>query len=286
MALILLKTYQTLCHCLTGYRLTRFQLIRAMRDRVREYLTETSAGETYEVNGFRLALPPSDVGIGIDGVLERHVTEYVKRRVREGMTVIDVGAHIGYFTTLMGGLVGRHGRVIAFEPELHNLGYLRRNVGLNALPQVVIVDKAVTDKSRIVRLVICSSNTGGHTVRPDANEPGGITVEGVALDDFVHSAGIGCVDFIKMDIEGGEYLALIGMRDTLKNNKNVGLLMEFSPRMLEAAGAVPIETLKFLEGEGFRLYDVVRGLLRGTSETITRRYVDKDWNGMIVAERG
>src|SRR5690348_10111336 len=53
--------------------------------------------------------------------------KFIAAQVRPGMTVWDVGAHIGYVTVFMSHLVGEAGRVLAFEPGLDNLRYLRRN---------------------------------------------------------------------------------------------------------------------------------------------------------------
>ena len=71
----------------------------------------------------------------------------VDRHVTRGMTVVDVGAHTGYYALLFAKRVGRAGRVIAFEPEAVGLDYLRRNVALNEHENVTIVPLALSDWS-------------------------------------------------------------------------------------------------------------------------------------------
>ncbi len=51
--------------------------------------------------------------------------EAIQKTVREEDVAYDVGAHVGYFSVLMGDLVGSGGKVIAFEPRGLNLGYLQ-----------------------------------------------------------------------------------------------------------------------------------------------------------------
>ena len=76
--------------------------------------------------------------------------EYQKRRlfertVKPGQVVYDVGANAGFYTILASVLVGPAGKVVAFEPVLRNLDYLRRHIELNRLTNVTVVPDAVSD---------------------------------------------------------------------------------------------------------------------------------------------
>lgn len=61
---------------------------------------------------------PEDVSVSIwrYGYFEEDVVRYMLRFLTEGMTFIDIGAHFGFFTLLGSYLVGKSGKVLAFEP--------------------------------------------------------------------------------------------------------------------------------------------------------------------------
>jgi FkbM family methyltransferase len=71
---------------------------------------------------------PVSVHIWRYGFFERDATAAMLQFVKQGMTVLDVGAHVGYFSLLAGQLVGRQGTVHAFEPTPSTLSVLKTNV--------------------------------------------------------------------------------------------------------------------------------------------------------------
>src|SRR6266446_717422 len=111
------RAYRYASWSLTGHGLTRIPPVRWTTNVLHRYFEARSTGRTYEVNGCRMVLPQSDVALGIRGFSERFVTDYFRRTVRPGMRVVDVGAHVGYYTLLFSRLVGQSGQVFAFEPE-------------------------------------------------------------------------------------------------------------------------------------------------------------------------
>src|SRR5205814_1290703 len=120
-------------------------------------------------------------------------------RLRPGARVVDVGAHIGYYTCLTARAVGAGGVVHAIEPAPENVEVLRRNVELNALPQVTIhpVAASATAETRTFRLTH-SSDSHGFYGHPLAHDVGSIDVPAVPLDDVVEPP----VTAIKVDVEG------------------------------------------------------------------------------------
>ena len=83
---------------------------------------------------------------------EVHETELVKRLLKPGMTFVDIGANIGYFTLLAGRVMGPGSKVFAFEPEPRSFELLRRNVVVNAmLDFIVTVPKAVYRRTEKLR---------------------------------------------------------------------------------------------------------------------------------------
>jgi FkbM family methyltransferase len=119
------------------------------------------------------------------------------------MTAFDVGANAGYFTLLFSRAVGPSGTVFAFEPDPQNLFNLHRNLELNHCANVTVIAAAVTDKSGTARF---SPNASMGSL----SEKGPLSVNTCRLDDFPTP------DFVKMDVEGGELLALWGAQHTLR----------------------------------------------------------------------
>jgi FkbM family methyltransferase len=183
------------------------------------------------------------------GVWERGLTALVRKRVRQGTTFIDVGANIGYYTLLAAKLVGPFGRVIAFEPEPGVFELMKRGVEANGFRQGVYLErKALSNKRGILELYLSSTNRGENSIVPTRGESR-ISVPAVTLDEYLGSGHH--VDFIKMDIEGGEGFALEGMQQTLRSNPNIDIAMELSPWSLEHAGYTPMHLLDLLREDGF-----------------------------------
>ena len=136
---------------------------------------------------------------------------------KEGDIVIDVGAGIGSETLCYANSVGHTGRVIAIEalPEIYR--YLETSVRLNEYRHVVPINCAITERTGSVIIKNDIENFLGNSI--DDQNGGGTKVEAKTLDDIVASQEIEVVDFIKMNIEGAERLALFGMEQTLKKTR-------------------------------------------------------------------
>lgn len=163
------------------------------------------------------------------GTYEPELQEAVAELVRPGMVAYDVGANIGYITLLLARSVGEAGRVIAFEALPANLSRLRTNLGLNALISWIdVVPMAVTDTTSRVRFLVGPSGGMGKAEGSAGRElkyKESIDVLGISLDDFVYQQGNPPPEVVKMDIEGGEVLALPGMSEVLSTARPL-ILME------------------------------------------------------------
>lgn len=95
---------------------------------------------------------------------ENATSAFMLRTVQPGDTVVDVGAHVGYFTLLLAVLVGPTGRVLAFEPNPENYQRLLNHLAINGLTNVTPFHMAVGDKCGVVDLWINKDNDGGHAV--------------------------------------------------------------------------------------------------------------------------
>jgi len=238
--------------------------------------------DVVQVENHRIFLDPKDsLYLSINPEWEKHITELVKKEVKKEDTVLDIGAHIGYFTLLFARLVGEHGRVFAFEPEAVNFGLLKKNVSINNYANVILNQKAVTNQTGVVELFLHRKSHGGHSLYKGRYMNTSIKVEAVRLDDYFKNYD-GKIDFIKMDIEGSEGEALRGMLSVLKKNEHVKMVTEFAPSMLRASRVQPEEYLRLLIDQGFKLFIIneQKGILEPA--TIDELIPDCRNNGSLI----
>jgi FkbM family methyltransferase len=155
------------------------------------------------------------------GTYEVELQRAVGELLTPGMCIYDVGANIGYVTLLLTRAAGAGGRVVAFEALPANVARLEKHVALNQLAgQVTIVPAAVVDQAGKVRFLVHPSTSMGKAVGSAGREKmedylKEIEVPGLALDGYVFEQGCPPPQAIKMDIEGGEVLAVRGMQRIL-----------------------------------------------------------------------
>lgn len=198
---------------------------------------------------------PSLIGtaLALKGVYEPATTAVFRETLKPGMTVVDVGANVGYYTLLAAGLVGEKGRVYAFEPEPENYALLVKNVQANGYRNVVCLRQAVSDQSGQVPFFL-SWGSEAHSLSADiASSRRSIQVEATSLDEFFRKEGWPPVGLIKMDIEGAESLALDGMKELIKRSKNLRLITEYSQETTRLARVAPSSIPGRLQGMGFKV---------------------------------
>lgn len=174
------------------------------------------------------------------GLWEPLQTELITRLVRPGQTVMDIGAHIGYYTILLSKLVGADGVVYAFEPAPNNYEYLLQNVQLNDARNIRAHRLALVDHSGEETLYLSTENSGDHRLYPERGD----AESRVATDtlDERFPAQDFQVDFVKLDVQGAEPRVLAGMKRTVAaNRRRLACLVEFDPvRLKRAAGSVQV----------------------------------------------
>jgi FkbM family methyltransferase len=128
--------------------------------------------------------------------------------ISAGDTVVDIGANIGCFTIYAARAVGPTGRVIAVEPASETFSQLRRNVELNNLTNVTLVQAAVSGEPGTVTLMASENSLFTSLFdRIDGRENTGHSeqVEAITLDQILQRNGVERVDFLKVDCEGAEH---------------------------------------------------------------------------------
>jgi FkbM family methyltransferase len=173
------------------------------------------------------------------GTYEPEMQSALEELIKPGMTIYDVGANIGYVTLMLAKLNGSQGKVHAFEPLPDNVERLRRNVELNGFnDRVAIYSGAVAGGEGEVRFLVHASGGMGKAAGSAGREehyPREITVPCTSLDAFVFVQGNTPPQAVKMDIEGGEVMALPGMRRVLAEARPLMLMELHGPESARAA---------------------------------------------------
>lgn len=173
------------------------------------------------------------------GTYEPEMQSALSELIKPGMIAYDVGANIGYVALMMAKIVGPQGKVYAFEALPDNIERLRRNVALNGLyERVSIYAGAVAAGEGDVRFFVHISGGMGKAAGSagrDQQYLREITVPCISLDEFVYGQGNPPPQAVKMDIEGGEVMALPGMRRVLAEARPVMLMELHGPESARAA---------------------------------------------------
>jgi len=180
-------------------------------------------------------LVQDDVSRGIlEDIYFGHVYDKLNHP-RTGNVVVDAGAHVGLYSIKASKLVGREGRVLAFEPHPLNYAILNSNIRLNGIKNIETICYALGESDGYVKLYLANPNSGGHSIMPRSimrRTEEFLLVNVKRLDTAVKEYQVQRLDFIKMDVEGAELLLLKGAEKILR---------EFKPNLAIAAYHYPKE---------------------------------------------
>ena len=165
----------------------------------------------YQRSGLRFFLP----ALPEEDAMDTYTSWYTPAA---GDVVWDVGAHAGVTTFFLSQLVGRTGRVYAFEPDDFNYECLQRNIAEHGLANVVPIRKALDSKTGVAQFQMDGTMSAGildYLYYSDGNAAR--SVETLSLPDA--STEYGAPQYIKMDIEGGELAVVSGAIDYLRQHR-------------------------------------------------------------------
>lgn len=190
---------------------------------------------------------------------EKKLTELIKAHLDTEKDAIDIGANIGLFSVLLSKLINDN-KVLAIEPTPKALRFLRSNVSRNNCDENIIIHSGiVTNKKGAFSLNTIDgleeySSLGKlvHNYIKDEKSDS-ITVQGDTLDNIVKHYNIK-PGFIKIDVEGAEFLAFQGAKNTIKEYKPI-ILSEISEQLLKNQGSSSGEVFTLLKGFGYYIYN-------------------------------
>ena len=139
--------------------------------------------------------------------------------IKPGMKVVDIGSNIGLYSILADLRVGDEGAVWAFEPSGETLQRLRKNLALNGCKRVQVAQMALSDQPDTFLTLTSDRGFGDayryllpSTVAAPDNSRQTELVPVTTLDRWALENGISKIDFLKVDIEGGEYRMFRGRK--------------------------------------------------------------------------
>jgi FkbM family methyltransferase len=220
---------------------------------------KTTGTYVRDVHGHMFHLNPGDIGISRDlahhGTRERESVDTLSTLIDPDMTILDIGANIGFYTLIEAAAVNRgKGHVIAVEPAPENVRLLQLNVNTNNYQKdVTVVQGAVTAENGTVSLAL-SNRSNLHKLSSLCSSRDGIRhidVPAFTVQSLVETAGrsmssLGCV---RMDVEGAEYTILPSLTQHFARPGKHILFVEFHPS-LDPEGHQ--RTVRGLEEIGFQ----------------------------------
>ena len=218
--------------------------------------------------------------LAVNGCYEPDLCQFIEQQVKAGQTCLDIGANIGAISLALAKQVGHQGRVYAFEPSPRIFPYLKKNSLKH--PQIKSLETALSSKKGTTVFYQAPEHKFGMGTLSALEGWVPTEVKIDTLDGFCQAAGMGRVDFIKIDTEGHEVDVFRGGRETLSKNHQVIIVFEFSDWAEKNAYGKCGESPRLLAEMGFDLASLEKGgRLRalGTDLPITGT-----WN--LVACRG
>jgi len=193
----------------------------------------------------------------------------MKKYIKAGDTVLDIGANIGFYAEILSGIVGEKGTVHCFEPDTTNFKHLKNRC--EKLTNVQINNKAVSEKTEVIKIYTSKQlNVDHRTYKPDDYDEE-IDINAIAVDEYLQLSTD--VNFIKMDIQGFEMSAVKGMTKTLQS-PHLKMLSEFWPYGMRKAGTNVLEYFHFLNQNHFYIYLIDNNQLTELTEEKVKTFLD------------
>jgi FkbM family methyltransferase len=197
--------------------------------------------------------------IAIDGHYEPDLVQYCKKHLVGNKDVLDVGANIGFYTVMFAKNI--HGRrVLAVEPTKNALMRLRKNIALNQVEdRVVVFEGAVSNKASKVTMSVIPGKEEYSSIGV-MEHPSIVTeqcvleeVDSSTIDDLVERFTLE-PGFMKVDVEGGEYLVFSGAKKVLSTYRPI-ILSELSDFLLKKNGASSMDVINLLKRYDYDVMD-------------------------------
>lgn len=200
----------------------------------------------------------------LTGTWEPDIADLMRREIKPGMTVVDVGANIGYFALLAATEVGTEGRVIAVEPSHRNLTRLTENLWINKASNTIVLSIAAGFEAGFASLAFPTYNNAGAATLRRVSTIQEQRVTQLKLDDVLDLLQVS-PGLIKVDVEGYELEVLKGMRKTLMRH-HPPVICELTESFLSEMGQSARELVSFMESCGYSCELIPKSRVSGSTE--------------------
>lgn len=174
----------------------------------------------------------------MDGFWETWLTQCLAKIVKPGNVCIDIGANFGYYSVLMSALAGKEGQTLAVEPNPGICKLLRATANVHS-NHFDVAEVALSNKVGKAVLYVPNEFFGDASITERLDRfslrKSKVKVKTITLDELLLQQQITKVDVIKMDVEGLEPLVFEGMQQTLAQNPDVQIIIEYSPYLYSDA---------------------------------------------------
>lgn len=210
-------------------------------------------GISKKINGVSITFPPAYFRY-FPADYESDNFVIIKNTIKKGDHIIDIGAHIGLMSVVLGKMVGDKGKIYSFEPSPLTFSILNKTIKLNNLQHIITpINKAVSITNGVVEFNADFENVSNSMVLYENNKfHKKIKVATTSLDDFIKEKEIKQLDFIKIDAEGVELDVLKGARETLKNF-NASMILAIHPLAITAKKDSLNEIFDFVSQAGYSM---------------------------------
>ena len=194
---------------------------------------------------------------------EAETSQFIGGILEQGDCFVDIGSHIGYFSLLAASLVGKYGKVLAFEPDQTNYNHLIENLALNKFENVTAYNVAMGSEVKKTEFFVNLDNDGGHALWDVGLHPFNVKsqaqkttreIQLMTLDRIIQTQGLKNVKVIKIDTEGSECNILRGALNTMLDHNVPFIICEVNHFGLIQMGTNESELRSYMEGIGYDTY--------------------------------
>lgn len=229
------------------------------------------------IYNYRMCLDLQDRGISrtliLFGERELEHKAMLERVVKPGMTVLDIGANIGYYALMELKLIGENGTLIAVEPSPSNVELLKRNLALNGYHSIEVHNVAISDRSA-TRAFFMSAMSNLNTFHDTGT--GSLHLSGKTID--VTTMTVPEVakgrrpDIIRMDVEGHEVEVINGLLPAVERGEMAPMIIFETHLSRYGADHDMEQPLRRLFAQGYKVLLAGSSSQRGTELIKSRGY--------------
>jgi len=191
------------------------------------------------------------------GGYEKEYCDYWMKLAPHAAIIFDIGANVGLYS-LLAAAANPASRIHAFEPTPEIGEAFRENIRLNHLKNIVVNSLGVDNRSGEAFLQRFMGGEdiydGMNFISPQPLENANLPINVIAIADYCRQNGITRIDLMKMDIEGGEYDALLGAKNLLESQAIGCIFLELVESHANRSGHSTVEIKRLLTNAGYQIF--------------------------------